>query len=510
MSQSRNRPDSADVSRHHGRFPRVAHDKSHRSTVSAMTPRHEPSTEPESTVEAPPDAATDEATPVSHPVSKGVDDAWLYTLGGILLYAAMLYGVGLVFMMARTPQVGTWAVILLLTVMAFGGLVIFCLSLRAGLWAGTANIIQVSALLVPALAISACSLSNPDWMILGQVPWVIAISALCCHVPKRHALTVLATGVAVAFGAVGLGHRLNPTAAQDMWRSMFPELWPTVFMTLITPLMVLLSVWWWGVILRLETARYTEADLAVTRERLRFASDLHDIQGHHLQVIALKAELAERLLDRDVEAARLQLRDARQEARTALEETRSLVHGLRQVTLDQELANAAEVLGAAGIRCTHRAENTPSSHQVRHLLGLVAREATTNILRHTKATSAAYDLVRDRNGRWTLTVTNDGAAILPTESPTSANNPGSNGGTGAAQAVGSTGTGLMGLRERLAAAQGTLTTQHSGGSFTLAATLPEPMGSNLPDAGPADSTVPTDAAGSPDDTAQHPTRKAKA
>lgn len=57
------------------------------------------------------------------------------------------------------------------------------------------------------------------------------------------------------------------------------------------PFMVISGVWWWEIVVTLDRHRAAAADLAVAEERLRFAADLHDIQGHHLQVIALKAEL---------------------------------------------------------------------------------------------------------------------------------------------------------------------------------------------------------------------------
>src|SRR5690606_35384605 len=124
------------------------------------------------------------------------------------------------------------------------------------------------------------------------------------------------------------------------------------------------------------------------RERLRFAADLHDIQGHHLQVIALKSELAERLLDTNPDAAREHIHETRTIARQALEETRSLVYGYRDVALADELENAREVLAAAGARCELDIGVLPDDAEARRTLALVVREATTNILRHSAATKA--------------------------------------------------------------------------------------------------------------------------
>lgn len=91
----------------------------------------------------------------------------------------------------------------------------------------------------------------------------------------------------------------------------------------------------------------------MARERLRFASDLHDIQGHHIQVIALKAELADRLLasndDKHRQVAQAAIGEVRALAEEAQAETRQLVRDLRVVSLGEELDNAKDVLGAVGI-----------------------------------------------------------------------------------------------------------------------------------------------------------------
>ncbi|MDO5617207.1 sensor histidine kinase [Kocuria sp.] len=286
----------------------------------------------------------------------GVQEAWLYTWCGLVLYALMLYGLSGTVLVARAAPPDVWLWLLLATgSAAFVGFTLFCRVLYHGLWAATLKLSDLAMLLLPAAAASIVSLVHPDRFLLGQVPLFIAASTLAFAVPRSMCLPVLATAAAWVVGAVTAGQLLQPAATQQMWADLAPNLAPTLFMAALTPLMVLISVWWWSVVFRLDAARQTESDLAVTRERLRFASDLHDIQGHHLQVIALKAELAERLLDRDLRGARQQLQETRQEAQTALEQTRALVQGLRQVSLEEELANAADVLSSAGIVTTHEA-----------------------------------------------------------------------------------------------------------------------------------------------------------
>ncbi|WP_270450842.1 sensor histidine kinase [Kocuria marina] len=263
------------------------------------------------------------------------------------------------------------------------------------------------------------------------------------------------------------------------------------------------SLWVWGVMLQLEAAQRRAAELAIANERLRFAADLHDVQGHHLQVISLTTDLAARLLGKQqYDAAREQVLAAHAGAQEALRDTRSLVQGYRSTTLVDELENASSVLGAAGIhtdvdlppmlrtwagRSRPSPDSTgdgPADALTSNALGLVVREATTNILRHSHASSARISLrltspdsdTRDsatpestgrvgrRRGRGSggashleLVVHNDGAP--PAQEPTY---------------DAYTGHGLEGLRERLSALGGTITwdheTAHDG--FTLTAHVP--------------------------------------
>lgn len=163
---------------------------------------------------------------------------------------------------------------------------------------------------------------------------------------------------------------------------------------------------------KLEKSRSLTAELAVTQERLRFASDLHDIQGHHLQVIALKAELAERLIATDIDAAAVQLNEIRLTAKTAMEETRALVADLREVSLETEIENAVEVLQLAGSVCEVSVGSVPTNQKLQRLLALAVRESTTNILRHSSATSVSITLKTDA-GSHILQIVNNGVQETP-------------------------------------------------------------------------------------------------
>ncbi|WP_298178600.1 histidine kinase [Saccharomonospora sp.] len=155
------------------------------------------------------------------------------------------------------------------------------------------------------------------------------------------------------------------------------------------------QVWFWDTVLELDRSRTMAEELAVTRERLRFAADLHDIQGHHLQAIMLKGELAERLIGRDNDAARTQASELTELARTALTDTRRVVHGYRGTTLKTEITNAVDILGAAGIDAEVRGESHTVPPPLQSLFGALVREGTTNILRHSQATRCELTLRTD-------------------------------------------------------------------------------------------------------------------
>ncbi|MFD6135658.1 sensor histidine kinase [Isoptericola sp. NPDC060257] len=162
---------------------------------------------------------------------------------------------------------------------------------------------------------------------------------------------------------------------------------------------------------RLIAAQQELADLAVARERERIARDMHDVLGHSLTVISVKAELAAKLLrtaaDRPAtapeERAASEVSDIQDLARGALADVRGMVAGSRQVTLARELATARSALDAAGIEADlpGAVDGVPAEH--RELFAWVLREGTTNVLRHSGAarvvvTAAADRLVVDDDG----------------------------------------------------------------------------------------------------------------
>ena len=158
---------------------------------------------------------------------------------------------------------------------------------------------------------------------------------------------------------------------------------------------------------------------AVVAERERIGRDLHDILGHSLTAIAVKAGLARRLLERDPAAAGV-----------ALADVRATASGYRQVSLAGELAVAAAVLQASGIRAELPRAVDAVNPAAREAFGYVIREAVTNVVRHSGASSCTVTLEPN-----SIEIVDDGRGPA---------------------AVEQCGNGLRGLADRLAVVGGTI------------------------------------------------------
>lgn len=125
--------------------------------------------------------------------------------------------------------------------------------------------------------------------------------------------------------------------------------------------------------------------LAQVAERERISRDLHDLLGHTLSVITLKAELAGRLMQRDPERARAEIADVEGVSRAALAQVREAVSGMRKRGLASELEHAGLALKAAGIVLQVDGAVPPLPPAREAVLALVLREAVTNVIRHSGA-----------------------------------------------------------------------------------------------------------------------------
>ncbi|GEM_PF-411846 len=343
----------------------------------------------------------------------------------------------------------------------------------------------------PALAAAVLPLFGlhrlGTWWALSLWLSALVLSQLLPPPRARRAL-LLGGAVTLVLGAAAVFQ--DPQGPQDTGPGFL--VWGVLTAGMIIP-----TVWFWRLMQRLDHARGQAAELAVARERLRFAADLHDVQGHHLQVISLKAELAERLLTKGrAEDAGAQVHEVREQAREALAETRALVRDLREVSAERELANARDVLTAAGTAAEVHVDPDlgPLGPAAGRLVGLAAREATTNILRHACAGHARLELTGIGPTAVRLVVRNDGApaprlslpvtgspaldssaAGTPDADPTTeASRPeqGERPSSGSAAGGRRGGTGLTALAERAEAAGGTLSTTQEGETFTLTLTVP--------------------------------------
>ena len=198
---------------------------------------------------------------------------------------------------------------------------------------------------------------------------------------------------------------------------------------------------------RLRLAQDEIEHMAKVAERERIARDLHDLLGHTLSLVILKSELASKLADRDPERSREEIRDVERIAREALAEVRSAVSGYRTSGLAAEVQHARETLSTAGVRLESEVTQRKLPPSYEAVLALAVREAVTNIVRHAGARNAKLR-VECTDVSCTLTISDDGRG---------GNAP--------------FGSGLTGMRERMAILGGTLTRSGDAGT-TLMLTLP--------------------------------------
>ncbi|MBO1334102.1 sensor histidine kinase [Streptomyces sp. VRA16 Mangrove soil] len=150
------------------------------------------------------------------------------------------------------------------------------------------------------------------------------------------------------------------------------------------------------------------ARMAVTKERLRFARDLHDLLGYSLSAITLKSELIHRLLPGNSQRALTEIREVLAISRQSLADVRTVASGMRDMSLAEEINAAEGLLVAADINTRVTLRQGSMSQQVSTVLAAVLREAITNLLRHSKADSCVIEAVQE-GGRVRLVVENNGA-----------------------------------------------------------------------------------------------------
>ena len=191
---------------------------------------------------------------------------------------------------------------------------------------------------------------------------------------------------------------------------------------------------------KLRVANEEIEHLAKVAERERIARDLHDLLGHTLSLITLKAELARKLVDRDPQRAKQEMQDVEQTSRAALADVREAISGYRGQGLATELIRARQTLETAGITVDCDASAVPLSPAQETVLALALREAVTNVVRHAQAQRCSVRLSRDQE-LCTLEIADNGRGADAPE-----------------------GNGLRGMRERLEAIGGSLQRRTEAGT----------------------------------------------
>jgi two-component system sensor histidine kinase DesK len=281
-----------------------------------------------------------------------------------------------------------------------------------------------------AVVLGMVALGVADCLLVGQAGTAtsvyVAVVAVIC-LPAAQAWLV---SVTVAVGTY-LATLLLPGWHKDVG---------IVFGTLVATLAI------WGISQAINrnvevlAVREENARLALDEERNRFARDLHDILGHSLTVITVKAELANKLVDVDPARAREELADLERLSRDALTDVRRAVEGYRELTLPGELARARSALAAAEIEAELPNSTDEVPTERRELFAWAVREGVTNVIRHSQARHCCIRLTRHE-----VEIRDDGRG--PSGSPG--------------------GHGLVGLRERAAAAGARVVIQVLRPGFSL-------------------------------------------
>ena len=284
-------------------------------------------------------------------------------------------------------------------------------SARSEQWSVLTGWLYVGALSILTLGIVVLAGTEG----VGTLPFVVAMAVFV--LPLRASLAVF--GAAIVAAAVAAWTEGDPfTDDGGAW-----------FLVLIVALVGAVCL-----VVRVLEQRGAEHrvltdHLAMTTERERVARDVHDVLGHSLTVVTVKAELAERLVDTDPERAKAELAQIRDLTRQSLAEIRATVGGLRVARLTDQISSAHSALADAGI--SSELSGDPSAVDPRHrvVLAWSLREAVTNVVRHSAASTCRIELGPDF-----LTVDDDGQGVRGRRE----------------------GNGLRGLRERVDSAGGTV------------------------------------------------------
>jgi two-component system sensor histidine kinase DesK len=291
------------------------------------------------------------------------------------------------------------------------------------------------------LALAAGYAGDPGWLVVLLFVGAAGAAAL------RPAAQVVGwlVGVVVAQVAIGLAHGAGSG-----------EIGFTAFGTVLAGMLVFVVRRMNYLIEELRATQAELAEAAVSQERLRFSRDLHDLLGHTLSVIVVKAAVVRRLAEQDAGVAAREAGDIEDIGRRALVEVREAVTGYRERTFGTELDGARKALAGAGIDATIRESGDPLPPAAESVFGWAVREGVTNVIRHSGARRCDID-IQLLDGHAVLDICDDGKGVPADET--------------AHQAA--VGHGLRGIAERVRAAGGTFEAgDRAAGGFRLSARIP--------------------------------------
>ncbi len=293
------------------------------------------------------------------------------------------------------PNVGVGAVVL-------SGVCIIALMLVQLLWyAGDSGRLR-SPLGHAVLGVQACVAYLPI-LVFGPA-WVGMPGFLAGSV-----LLVLRAAVAwAAFSLVvaSMGY------AQWLFTGQAVDALSTAISTVTTGLVVYGMSRLTTLVIEVQESRAEIARMAVLRERLRFARDLHDLLGYSLSAITLKVELTHRLLETSPQEAADQLMEVLEISRLALADARTVASGYRELSLEEECLSAVSVLSAADVAVELDCDHTDLPVRVSTVLATVLREGVTNLLRHSKARRCEIT-IRQTCDHASIEIVNDDQSVAP-------------------------------------------------------------------------------------------------
>ncbi len=187
---------------------------------------------------------------------------------------------------------------------------------------------------------------------------------------------------------------------------------------------------------KLDEANEKIRELSKREERMRIARDLHDTLGHTLSLITLKSQLIGKLLTKDIERAKDEVKAIERTSRAALSQVRELVSDMRTITIAEELIEAESILQVAGISYMFKGDLQLDNIQglTQNILSMCLREAVTNVVKHSHAKNCVIH-IEEKAGEIVLWILDDGKGI---------------------QLTNFQGNGLNGIKERLELIDGSL------------------------------------------------------